>query len=259
MRIATGVALAIALSTAAAPAQTWHTHEEAGIAVQYTDGDREIALAVHRDLVDGRRVIETFFDQPFPRPFASRVFPDRASLTAHWRELWKTPEFEAQCWMVASGSGVGLSMLSPSAWKAEACEHDPQDAEEIRLLVAHELVHVYHGEMNPDPGLDGLEPMGWLVEGVATYVSGQLERSHEARARDAVASGAVPDELERFWSGKYRYGISGSLVRYIDRTYGRGTLLALLATTSEEQALARLGVGERELIDGWRATVEAEP
>lgn len=256
MRVSAAACLALLLATATpAVAQTWHTYARAGVSVLHTDADGKVARDLHRDLLSGRRAIERFFGKPFPKPFVSRVFPDRASLTAHWREVWNEPEFEAQCWMVASGGGNGLALLSPSAWKAEACEHDPNDAEHIRLLVAHELVHVYHAQMSPNPTLDGLEPIGWLVEGMATYASGQLERHHEARAREAVASGAVPDELEKFWSGKYRYGISGSLVRYIDRTYGRRALLDLLAATSEEQALARLGVTERELIDRWRASV----
>jgi hypothetical protein len=47
--------------------------------------------------------------------------------------------------MVASGIANTLTILTPRVWKTEAAEHDPDDRDRFRELVAHELVHVFHG------------------------------------------------------------------------------------------------------------------
>jgi hypothetical protein len=122
----------------------------------------------------GAREAERFFSEPFSRPFDLRVFPDRPSLTAFWRRAWNAPEFEPQCWMVASGTAGTLAVLSPGAWKAEACEHDPRDRAATQKLLTHEIVHVYHGQRSPDPEFQDSEEVGWFVEGLAVLVSGQL-------------------------------------------------------------------------------------
>src|SRR6516165_2607432 len=83
--------------------------------------------------------------------------------------------------MVASGVADRMVILSPRVWKTQAAEHDPADAEHLRDLIAHELVHVYHGQHNPRPDFDGMDDSGWFVEGLAVYVSGQLERSHRGQ------------------------------------------------------------------------------
>ena len=54
------------------------------------------------------------------------------------------------------------------------------------------------------------------------------------------------------WSGKYRYGVSGSIVAYIDHKYGRDTILELLAVSSQAGLLAVLGVPEDALLEEWK-------
>ena len=126
-----------------------------------------------------------------------------------------------------------------------------------RDLVVHELVHVYHGQYNPTRDFTGAETVGWFAEGLATYASGQLDRGHRERAEEAVATGQVPTELVNAWSGPYRYGVCGSIVEYIDRTYGRDALVELLAVTSEEELLGVLDTTAGSLLGAWRASVES--
>jgi hypothetical protein len=102
---------------------------------------------------------------------------------------------------------------------------------------------------------DGMDEISWLPEGLATYASGQLDRIHAKAARSAIYAGAGPSVLAQAWSGKYRYGIAGSLVTYLEITYSCAMLVALLPATSQEEMLRRLGVGEGELLKGWRAWV----
>jgi hypothetical protein len=144
-----------------------------------------------------------------------------------------------------------LTVLTPRVWKTEAAEHDPADAAHFRELVAHELVHVYHGQNNPTRDFDGMDDLGWLVEGLAVYVSGQLDHAHRDAARQAIATGKAPSSLATAWSGKHRYGVCGSMVRYIDRHYDRQTLQDLLKEVNQAGVLGRLKVSEKEFLQAW--------
>lgn len=228
----------------------------AGLVIEYTDADSAVVPDLVTLLTAGRAAVQMFFGAPFGSPFAVRVFPDRASLTAHWAASWGVPDLRAECWMVASGVAGELALLSPRVWHSEACEHDPADTASTRRVLWHELVHVYHGQHNPRPTFDGMDDLGWFVEGLAVLVSGQLDADHRQDAHQAIAAGQAPARLATAWSGRWRYGVSGSLVEYVDRTWGRGTVTAMLADTTQSGLLARLGVTEEELLSRWRGAAE---
>ncbi|KAA0255096.1 MAG: hypothetical protein EDX89_07325 [Acidobacteria bacterium] len=246
--------LAAGGAEAAGPA--WQTLERDGVTLRYTPADSATAAAVLDAAGSGRKSVEAFFGKPFPKPFVVSVFPGRAELTDFWREEWKAPGFTPECWMVASGSAGTLSLLSPRAFSTEACDHDPSDARATRLLLAHELVHVYHSQVSPSADFD-LEEIAWFAEGLATFASGQLDAGRLGRAREAVARGQGPKRLSEAWSGKERYGFAGSLVAYLDGRFGRATTVALLAETTAAGVLGRLGVSEEQLLDGWRRFLAA--
>jgi hypothetical protein len=219
----------------------------------YEPIDDQIQVLLRDDLERGRALIEAFFGEPFAEPLQVLLLPDRAAFTASLPPEWGMTE--TQCWMVAAGVADGLYMLSPRAWSRDACEHDGADQQHVRNIVAHELMHAFHMQHNPTRDGTGLEPLGWFVEGLATYASGQLEEGHTASALQALEAGAAPARLADGWAGKYRYGVSGSLVEYVDITYGRDTLRQLLQVTTQEALLDLLAVRERELLDGWERFV----
>jgi hypothetical protein len=199
--------------------------------------------------------VERFFGAAFARSFTLTVLPDRAAFSDSFPPEWGLGE--TQCWMVAAGVADGVRLLSPRVWKSEACEHDPADARHVRNVLAHELVHVYHAQHNPSPDFTGVAGIDWFVEGLATFASGQLEEPGLLRARDALASGAGPSTLATAWTGRYRYGVSGSLVAFLDRELGRARIVEGLAATSGEELLATLGLDETTLLERWRADVLA--
>lgn len=239
-----------------APVAEWRSLEKDGLLVRHTPADAAVAGEILVVVAEGRTTVEGFFGGAFPRPFAVSVFPGRAELTAFWRREWKEPDFSPQCWMVASGSAETLSLLSPRVFGTEACEHDPSDAAATRLLLVHELVHVFHAQTSPSADFD-LEEIAWFVEGLATFASGQLSDGRLTRAREALGKGQGPKRLADAWSGPNRYGFAGSLVAYVDGRWGRKTTVALLRETTPPGLLGRLGVGEAELMDGWRRWVAA--
>jgi hypothetical protein len=233
-------------------APVWGQMDTRAFSVVYPEGSRADAKETSRVVSACAKRIAAYFGFPYPRRFTVRLFEDRASLTAYWRSAWSEPSLQPQCWMVASGTASALALLSPTAWAKEACDHDPADSHATERLIAHELVHVYHGQVNPNPEFDGLEEMGWFVEGLAVSVSGQLDADRLERARRAVAQGKGPMRLTEAWSGPDRYGIAGSLVAWLEETRGRNTLLRMMRCGSNAEILAVAGCGEEELLDSWR-------
>jgi hypothetical protein len=199
----------------------------------------------------GQRDVESFFHSRFREVIHVTVVPTRADFDAAFPASWGMGKTE--CWMVATGVADFLVMLSPSAWKKEACDHEPDDATEVQRIVTHELVHVFHGQHNPSRDFTGADEVGWFVEGLAVLASGQLDRERLKRTVDAVRSGDVPKTLNDSWTGPNRYGRAGSIIRYLDVKFGRQKLIELLPVLKQSDLLARLGVTEAQLLHDWQA------
>jgi hypothetical protein len=259
-----GAAIGLALQTACGPQQPGEISSpkvqapaRAQLRIINADQDQNVIPSLKQHIEQGQQKVERFFRQPFQKTCEFEVFADRAAFDEYFRKRWKIPKTEP--WMVAAGVADRLVILSPRVWKTQAAEHDPADTEHVRDLIAHELVHVYHGQHNPRPDFDGMDDSGWFVEGLAVYVSGQLERSHRTAARDALKAGQAPARLADAWSRRYRYGVSGSLVEFVDQCYGREVILKLLAVVSNAEALKLLHTTEAEFLAAWKAHVSAQP
>jgi hypothetical protein len=219
--------------------------------------DSDTAAVLDACLRSAQKRIESFFGHPFEKPFSVEIFPGRSKLDLYCKDRWQLPKTER--WMVAMGVADKLVILTPRVWKTQAIEHNPGDPTHFQELVAHELVHVYHGQHNPTGDFTGMDDLGWLVEGLAVYVSRQLEHGHKDAARKAISSGKAPAVLAKAWSGPYRYGVSGSMVRFVDRRYGRRVLWQLLGETKPEGVLHRLNLSEEQFLQAWRDSVAKSP
>jgi hypothetical protein len=246
---------AAAQETPSQSAEAWQTLSGEGVTVEFREQDRAQAERLVALLAKGHRTITAFFHRPFPHRFTARIYPDRAALTAYWRTAWGLPDLQPERWMVASGTATMLTILSPAVWKTEAEEHDPADTTHVQRLLTHEMTHVFHAQNNPHPDFDGMDDVAWFVEGLAVYVSGQLADKSLATAKEAIAQGQEPRQLARAWSGRYRYGVSGSIVAYIAAAYGRRKLDAMLKGTTQAELLQTLGITELQLLEQWRAYV----
>ena len=236
------------LMSTAASAEGWQRFEHGGVTVVATNIDRNHVPGVAIMTAAARQQVETFFGVPFPSAFEVTIYPDRASLDAYWREAWSMPDFTSQCWMVASGTADGLRLLSPRTWAAEACEHDDADTARVQALITHEITHVFHGQHLPDRRFDGMDNVAWFVEGLATHVSGQLDLGYLASGSEAIAEDSAPTTLSTAWSGKFRYGVCGSIVRFIDSRLGRRGLMEMLPLKTEAELLKVVGLSEEELL-----------
>jgi|GEM_PF-400705 len=221
--------------------------------IKYTDADNIKSIKSNIDL--GIKLIETYFDKSFKKQFTVNIFPNRGMLDRQWQKDWNIPSFKSECWMVASGVADKLDLLNPADWEKEACEHDASNPTEVQKLIAHELVHVYHGQNNVIPDFNGLDDIGWFIEGLATLVSGQLDKKRLDRIISTVKKGNYPKKLKNAWSGPEKYGISGSMVNFIKSEYGKEKIIELLAKTNEQEILAELNTTEDAFIKNWKTWI----
>lgn len=245
----------LAVSTAVSYAGTTEAQPEVLFRIRHSPPDQVVSRNVQAILDRGEEKIVAFFERPFLDSVSVEICPDRSAFTATFPAEWGLTE--TQCWMVATGVADRLTILSPRVWREEACEHDPDDEQHVEGILHHELVHVYHGQNNSTKDFTGAEDLGWFIEGLAVYVSGQLEEGHIASAREALELNLAPESLADAWSGKYRYGVCGSLAKYLDVTCGRGRLREMLACTSQDELLDVAGLQEQELLERWREFVRS--
>ena len=162
------------------------------------------------------------------------------------------PEFKSECWMVASGVGDKLDMISPKNWDKESCEHRYDDKLKTQQLITHELFHVYHGQLNASSDFSNTENIDWFVEGLATFASGQCDSLKIAEVKKAILDTKFAKSLNDFWKGKLRYGMSGSMVMFIETKYGRAKLKDLLQFNTKPAILTALNTTEETLLTEWK-------
>jgi hypothetical protein len=234
----------------------WDSIVKKEYTLHYTNADMDKIISIDDQLQSGFKHIVDFFHHSFKNRFDVYIFPNRNLMDKQWQKDWGDSTFQSQCWMIASGVGHRLDILSPNAWAKEACDHNANDSTEIRQVIWHELVHVFHGQYNPDHTFNYIEKLDWLVEGVATFVSGQLDAKRSQRIKQTIEANKAPLTLDNFWKGQEKYGLSGSMVAYIDNKYGRNKLFELLNQTNKEAALKFLGISEMQLLADWKISFQ---
>ena len=204
------------------------------------------------EIIDrGIKDVEQFFGATYKNKFDVYVHPGRSSLDSSWQKDWNMPTFKSECWMVASGVASKLDLISPKAWDKAACDHKYAETKKTQDLIKHELVHVLHGQLNSSPDFSNVENIDWFVEGLATYASGQCDTSRIVEIKRAINDKKAPQSLDHFWEGKMKYGLSGSIVMYIDNKYGRGKLKQLLPFNKKTEILQALNITESKLLEDW--------
>jgi hypothetical protein len=236
--------------------EKWMSHESGKYTVYYTQGDAGDLEEYGRLFERGSKIVTAFFGAAYTHPFGVHIHPSRASLDRAWQLAWNMPDFTSQCWMVASGTADRFDLIAPKRWDSLACEHSYADSLETQRLITHELVHVIHGQKNQSPDFSDVSGIDWFIEGLAVYASGQCDDARIAQVKEALKKEEAPEQLSGFWSGPARYGLSGSMVMYLDERFGRERLFALLEFNHLEPLLAALEVTEPELLSGWKTYME---
>lgn len=222
----------------------------------YTKQDSVLAYSTVNMINKGEKTVTNYFDHPLKHKFSVYIFPSRHDLDLQWQHDYGDTSIRSECWMVASGVGDVLQILSPRTWKTEACEHDPADSAFMQKLIAHELVHVFHGQYNPVHDFTGLDSLAWLIEGVATFVSGQLDESKMQQVKQLFAARKEPTHLKFFWTGNARYALAGSIMKFIADRYGKEKLFELLSQTDQRVILQMLNTTEEEFVTQWKQSLQ---
>ncbi len=230
----------------------WLRQEQKGYTIYYTANDHNNIEDYKIYFDKGKMSVTTFFQSAYPDQFDVYIHPDRISLDSTWQKDWNMPGFKSQCWMVASGVADKLDIISPKRWDSLACEHTYSNSTETKRLITHELVHVYHGQQNVSPDFSDVTGIDWFVEGLATYASGQCDSIRINEVKKAVVANEIPTELNKFWTGNLRYGLSGTVVMYLDKRYGRDKLVSLLEYNSITELMDSLETTESDIIAGWK-------
>jgi hypothetical protein len=235
----------------------WLVKKYQNYSLYYTKAD-EKNIGEYSKLIDnGIAAVKVFFDADYKKPFDVYVHPTRISLDSQWRKDWNMPDFKSECWMVASGTGYKFDIISPKLWNKESCEHNYADKIKTQQLITHELVHVFHGQLNASPDFSDVTGIDWFVEGIATYASGQCDSARIAEVKKAIAENKIPASLDKFWTGKLKYGLSGSVVMFINHKYGRTKLKELLPFNKNTEILSALNTTEPALLNEWKKYLES--
>jgi hypothetical protein len=201
---------------------------------------------------NGVKAAKKFFSSPYKNSFQIYVHPSRATLDSTWQKELGMPDFKSECWMVASGVATKMDIISPEKWVSQACEHNYSDKQKTQQLITHEMIHVLHGQHNVSGDFSDVDKIDWFVEGLATYASGQCDEERMKQIQTMVADDKAPSSLDSFWTGKFKYGLAGSMVMYVDRKYGRKKLIELLKFNKNQDLLTTLSVTEDQLITDWK-------
>lgn len=236
--------------------KNWIPDKCKGYTLWYTPNDKSYKKEFQKFIDHGILSVNTFFNTSYNKEFNVFIHPSRQSLDSVWQKDWNMPEFKSECWMVASGVATKLDMMSPKLWDKQSCEHIYSETTHTQQLITHELFHVYHGQLNISPDFSNVEGIDWFVEGLATFASGQCDASRIAEIKKAISDKKNPNSLENFWTGKLKYGLSGSVVMYIDYKFGRNKLKELLPLNKKSEILALLGITEAQLLDEWQKYIQ---
>jgi hypothetical protein len=231
---------------------TWLTKDNRAFTIHYTNEDSALVADYEALAFAGIQKTESFFGERYKNKFDVFIYPHRKFLDSAWENDWKIPGFTSECWMVASGIGSKIDILSPARWTSESCGHSYIDRLQTLQLITHELVHVFHGQRNVSPDFSDVKNMDWFVEGLAAYASGQCDTARIADVVKAIKASAVPSSVDQFWTGNLKYGLSGTLVMYIDKKYGRDKLNQLIPYNRGQKIFEALAISEPQLRSGWK-------
>lgn len=233
----------------------WDSEKHKDYKLFYTAADKQNKKEYRKLIKNGIKSTSKFFHGTYKNDFAVYIHPNKKSLDSTWQKNWEMPNFKSECWMVASGVADRLDMISPKFWKKESCEHDYANSIKTQRLITHELIHVYHGQHNPSPDFSDTENMDWFVEGLATYASGQCDLERINEIKKLISEKKAPERLDKFWTGKSKYGLSGSIVMFIDVKYGRTKLTSLLKFNKSSEVLTALNTTEKDLVNDWKVFI----
>jgi len=157
---------------------------------------------------------------------------------------------------MAQPQRTDLVMLSPSAYEQHSVFEYCSD--EYRRLLAHEVTHMFEEYLAPNMET----PPRWWSEGLAVYLSGQWQHEDQYEFRQPVLQGlerrSIPDVQEIPNSLKLCYDWGWTMVMFIEKTYGRETILRIVCDCDNGDVFGMFGEDIDIFQRKWKEWLLAE-
>ncbi len=234
---------------------TWHTLSNERLTLYWYQGDRDFGEALFRQANHTLDQIENEAGVRVKHPI--RIF-----IYGSHRDLLEAVEVGAHEWTGGQAfTEHGVVVINVS----------PNDLDFGLIAVPHELTHIVIDQATDNPYSDIPR---WLDEGLAVYMSGELDSPFRGYRR-LVATSAKQNRLMTLQTlsssfpadpelANQAYAQSGLVVEFIIQNYGKEAMAKLLSIFAQgalyDDALREaLGVDTWELDNAWRKSIGAPP
>ena len=201
----------------------WQTHEEDTTIIRWVEGDEEVAAAVLATLAASRAALQERIPVALPAPLRIYLYPAAADLRSALR-------FHGRDWQAGQAiPELGVILVPiPNARTA---------ATDLAQLLPHELSHL---ALYQALGSQYAQVPAWFAQGLATLAEGTPNPNRALLLEQALSSGTTipigtlcegfpaPEEAAALASVQ-----SGSLLAYIETTYGRPRIARLVAAYAD--------------------------
>lgn len=222
----------------------WEHKEGDGFVVHWTTGQGEIGQVALEIMAELLPKMGRFYDVEMEEPVALYIYPSAAALQSIFDSEWIGG--------VATPSGNRLFLPAANARTAVV---------DFRRQIPHELSHLYFAQLSRPAGQQTTK---WLDEGLAVYFEDPPNRGYAPVLTTAFEQkSTIPFELlcDQFPTQSadqilLAYAQSGSMINYIDQTFGRQAINELLDGVEDGLACGHLvqnslGISLEELQGRW--------
>ncbi|MDP2865901.1 MAG: hypothetical protein Q8O90_06635 [Elusimicrobiota bacterium] len=182
------------------------------------------------------------------------IAPDREEYDRMVSHLTKIPTSKGR---LGQPQGHDFYLIAPNAWPTDvhpdylgpdgAC-----DKKVYRQFIEHEIVHMIEEYSSPKNAME-IRPQ-WWGDGIAVYATGQYgDRINREEIKKDLAVNKLPHITGM--KGRDAYVWGWSLVRYIEKRFGRKILRKIILESCTEDILGFLKLRKNKFELEWRAAI----
>ncbi len=221
----------------------------------FCDMDANAVDETYKYALNGIRKGLRFFLLPPAFPLINIfIAPDRKEYDKLVSHLTKIPTGKGR---LGQPQGQDLYLISPNAWPTDvhpdylgpdgAC-----DKMVYRQFLEHEIVHMIEEYSSPKNAMK-IRPQ-WWGDGIAVYATGQYgDRINREEIKKDLAADKLPQIIGL--KGREAYVWGWSLVRYIEKYFGREILKKIMLESCTEDILGFLKLRKNKFELEWRAAI----
>lgn len=219
------------------------------ITIKYKDKDEEFIEQTFQALKNSVNYLAEYFELKEDFPFILAVLVlDRSEYDRLVTDLLKVKiKLPSDPWRIAQPQRTDLVILSPSAYEKHSLfTFKPDD---YNRLLFHEVVHMFEEYLTPDMEKT---PRYW-GEGLAVYLSSQWKYEDDFRGPvvKAISDKNIPSIFEIEKNIKLCYQWGWTIVRYIEDSHGKSTILKIVRECDDGNIFKILNVNDKTFQKNW--------